>query len=106
MIVSNHDDHDEEEECLFFVGLSRAKDVLCLSRAIRYGAQNSNASDLLDRIAGLLPGDPAGPVTWPSSTPIPVPVSEPTAGSEPYAAEDLDLYAVVRVSSSTSVFFG
>ena len=92
MIVSNHDDHDEEEECLFFVGLSRAKDVLCLSRAIRYGAQNSNASDLLDRIAGLLPGDPAGPVTWPSSTPIPVPVSEPTAGSEPYAAEDLDLY--------------
>ena len=92
MIVSSHDDHDEEEECLFFVGLSRAKDVLCLSRASRYGAQNSNASDLLNRIAGLLPGDPAGPVTWPSSTPKPVPVSEPTAGSEPYAAEDLDLY--------------
>ena len=92
MIVSSHDDHDEEEECLFFVGLSRAKDVLCLSRARRYGALNSNASDLLEGIAGLLPGNLAGPVTWSSSKPIPVPVSEPTAGGEPYTAEDLDLY--------------
>ena len=92
MILSNHDDHDEEEECLFFVGLSRAKDVLCLSRAVRYGARNSNASDLLEGIAGLLPSNPAGPVTWSSSKPIPVPVSEPTARNEPYAEEDLDLY--------------
>ena len=92
MIVSSHDDHDEEEECLFFVGLSRAKDVLCLSRARRYGARNSNASDLLEGIASLVPGDLAGPVTWSSSKPIPVPVSEPTAGGESYTAEDLDLY--------------
>ena len=69
MIVSNRDDHDEEEECLFFVGLSRAKDVLCLSRARRYGAQNSNPSDLLEGIASLLPDAPTGPVTWPSSAP-------------------------------------
>ncbi len=92
MFASNHDDHDEEEECLFFVGLSRARDVLCLSRARRYGAQNSNASDLLDRIAGLLPGDPSGPVTWPSRIPSPVAAARPTPASEPYAAEDLEVY--------------
>ena len=92
MIVSNHDDPYEEEALLFFVGLSRAKDVLCLSRARRYGARNSNASNLLDMIASLLPGAPAGPVTWPSSAPKPVAVAEPTPTSEPYAAEDLEVY--------------
>ncbi len=92
MIMSNHDDHDEEEECLFFVGLSRARDVLCLSRARRYGARNSNPSDLLDRIAPVLPSDPTGPVTWPSSAPIPVDVADPTPASEPYSAEDLEVY--------------
>ena len=92
MVVSNHDDHDEEEECLFFVGLSRAKDVLCLSRSRRYGAQNSNASNLLDTIASLLPCSPAGPVTWPSSTAKPVAVAEPTRASEPYTVEDLEVY--------------
>ncbi len=92
MIVSNNDDHDEEEECLFFVGLSRARDVLCLSRARRYGAQNSNASDLLDRIAGLLPGTPSGPVTWPSRALTPVALAEPRPASEPLAAEDLEVY--------------
>lgn len=92
MIVSDHDDHDEEEECLFFVGLSRAKDFLCLSRAVRYGAQNSNASDLLERVAGLLPGDPSGPVTWPSTMSAPVAVGEPTPANGPYAVENLEVY--------------
>ena len=92
MFESNPDDHDEEEECLFFVGLSRARDVLCLSRARRYGAQNSNPSDLLAGLASLLPGDPTGPVTWPSSTPIPAAAAEPTPASEPYSVEDLEVY--------------
>ena len=92
MIVSDSDDHDEEEECLFFVGLSRARDVLCLSRSRRYGAQNSNPSDLLDRIAGLFPGNPSGPVTWPSTTPAPVVVAEPTPANEPFTVEDLEVY--------------
>ncbi len=92
MIVSDNDDHDEEEECLFFVGLSRARDVLCLSRARRYGTQNSNPSGLLDRITGLLPGSPAGPVTWPSTTPAPIVGAEPTPANEPFAVEDLEVY--------------
>lgn len=56
--------HEEEEECLFFVAVSRARDLLCLSRAKRYGARNSNPSRLLGLIAAGLPGDANGPVTW------------------------------------------
>ena len=92
MVVSNRDDHDEEEECLFFVALSRARDVLCLSRARRYGARNSNPSDLLKAIARRLPGNPDGPLTWPSSTPEPIAATEPTPTGNPYLAEDLDVY--------------
>ncbi len=40
-------DHDAEEECLFFVGLSRARDYLSLSRAERYTAQNATPSKFL-----------------------------------------------------------
>ncbi len=63
MLVGGSDEHDEEEECLFFVALSRARDVLCLSRARRYG-RNSNPSELLAVIADYLPHPPDGAVTW------------------------------------------
>lgn len=44
--------HDAEEECLFFVGLSRARDYLSLSRAERYTAsQKSTPSKFLDSIS-------------------------------------------------------
>ena len=92
MVVSNQNDHDEEEECLFFVGLSRARDVLCLSRARRYGDQNSNPSTLLREIGSLLPADPGGSVTWPSSTSDPVSVDELTPTNKSYKVEDLDVY--------------
>ena len=92
LTVSDNDEHDEEEECLFFVGLSRARDVLCLSRALRYGAQNSNPSDLLAKISDLLPGAPSGPVTWPSTTPSPVVLAEPTPTDQSFAVEDLEVY--------------
>lgn len=59
------DDHKEEEECLFFVALSRARDHLSLSRAQRYSErQNSNPSDALKSIAARLPSSPDGPPTW------------------------------------------
>lgn len=48
--VGPADEHDEEEECLFFVALSRAQDFLHLSRARRYGDQHSKASRLLELI--------------------------------------------------------
>src|SRR5680860_529605 len=47
-------DHEAEEECLFFVALSRARDFLFLSRAERYGAtQNASASKFLSTINAL-----------------------------------------------------
>ena len=92
MVVSQQNDHVEEEECLFFVALSRARDVLCLSRARRYGDQNSNPSTLLHAIGSLLPNDPGGSVTWPSSTSSPVTTAEPIPTNESYRAEDLDAY--------------
>lgn len=43
-------DHDEEEECLFFVALSRARDFLCVSRSLRYNERNSNPPAILKMI--------------------------------------------------------
>jgi DNA helicase II / ATP-dependent DNA helicase PcrA len=53
--AGSRDWHLEEEQCLFFVGLSRARDALWLSRAERYGKQTSKASDFLTAIASFLP---------------------------------------------------
>lgn len=49
-LAMDRQDHDAEEECLFFVALSRAQDHLCLSRAERYTTQNSNPSRFLDSL--------------------------------------------------------
>ena len=65
-------DHDEEEECLFYVALSRARDHLSLSRAERYNAsQKSNSSKALNAIAGRLPRLPDGTSTWNQSLSLP-----------------------------------
>jgi len=45
--------HDAEEECLFFVALSRAQDQLSLSRADRYTTQNAAPSKFLGRLPHL-----------------------------------------------------
>jgi hypothetical protein len=58
------DTHLEEEECLFFVALSRARDRLCLSRAERYGGNNSKASELLEKIEEHLPRATNSAATW------------------------------------------
>lgn len=49
-LLSLPGDHDAEEECLFFVALSRARDYLSLSRAERYTTQSASASKFLDII--------------------------------------------------------
>lgn len=55
MIAGDADFHDEEEECLFFVAMSRAKEQLHLSRATSYGKNNSNESKFLTALAEFLP---------------------------------------------------
>jgi superfamily I DNA/RNA helicase/CRISPR/Cas system-associated exonuclease Cas4 (RecB family) len=48
--------HGEEEECLFFVGLSRARDNLCLYRARQYKTKkDAPASPLLKLVQEVLP---------------------------------------------------
>jgi len=47
-------EHEAEEECLFFVGLSRARDFLSLSRAERYTSQTASASKFLGAISGVV----------------------------------------------------
>jgi hypothetical protein len=89
------DEHDEEEECLFFVALSRARDHLTLSRAARYGKQNSNPSQLLGMIAHVLPCPIDGPAIWIGETvdpPPPADVHAVPALRSTYSAEMLDFY--------------
>jgi hypothetical protein len=57
--------NEDEEECLFFVGLSRARDYLCMSRAHRYLTQKRGASEFLSRLAPLL-GSADVPPVWAS----------------------------------------
>ena len=63
-------DHDREEECLLFVAISRARDILCLSRAVTYDAgKRSNPSPLLERLDSILPRrSGSSTVTWPADT--------------------------------------
>lgn len=47
------EDHSAEEECLFFVALSRARDFLCISRAEKYTAvRKSSPSAFVGRVIG------------------------------------------------------
>lgn len=64
LIAEENDDwRVEEEECLFFVALSRARDYICVSHALRYGKVNRKASSFLEPIAGKLPAN-GDQITW------------------------------------------
>jgi hypothetical protein len=61
--------HEEEEECLFYVALSRVEDHLSLSRALRYSErQQSNPSPALERIKTHLDRSITGAPTWTDRT--------------------------------------
>ncbi len=81
--------HEAEEESLFFVALSRARDFLSLSRAERYTSRNASASRFLALLAREVPT-----TVFPGSgksfgrdvalTPLPL--------RESYQERELDLY--------------
>lgn len=50
MIVGDEDFHDAEEECLFFVAQSRARDFLHLSRANDYSKNHSRFLEMLENV--------------------------------------------------------
>lgn len=73
------EDHAEEEECLFYVALSRARDHISLSRAERYSdARKSNASEALLAIDRHLPRRPDAIPNWTGRLP-----AVPDGGSRP-----------------------
>jgi DNA helicase II / ATP-dependent DNA helicase PcrA len=83
------DGHNAEEECLFFVGLSRARDYLSLSRAEKYTTRNASASRFLASIAGVVPVTRYQGTGNSYSIDIPL---KPPAIRESYSESELDLY--------------
>ncbi|MGB6688260.1 MAG: 3'-5' exonuclease [Terracidiphilus sp.] len=84
--------HDEEEECLFFVGLSRARNTLWLSRAKRYGKQNSNPSPFLDPIRGHLPRGVDIDATLAAASVAQQPASPPPLGTLRVSNREVETY--------------
>jgi hypothetical protein len=95
LIESPADSHAEEEECLLFVAMSRARDFLCLSRAVKYGSVSRQPSPLLSAVAAALPRDPASAPSWVESC-SDTDDFDPLAHLAPeileHKAEDLDQY--------------
>ncbi len=81
--------HEAEEECLFFVALSRARDHLSLSRAERYTARNANASKFL---AAATSGVPVTRYRGSGASHTIDSLLTPPAIRDGYPERDLDLY--------------
>lgn len=81
--------HDAEEECLFFVGLSRARDYLSLSRAEQYTTRNASVSKFVTSIAGVVPA-----TRYPGSgNSYSIDISlKPPAIRDAYPERELELY--------------
>jgi superfamily I DNA/RNA helicase len=81
-------DHTAEEECLFFVALSRARDHLCISRAEKYTAvRKATASAFIARVAGAQDRQ-HGTVNLPEDSTVPVTVT----GKPVYTERELNTY--------------
>lgn len=89
-------DQEEEEECLFYVALSRARDHLSLSRALRYSEKiRSHPAEPLFQIAAHLPRAPDADANWTGtipSTPSGVPRPDLALTTLVHDGRDIDLY--------------
>ena len=89
-LVMQTDDRDAEEECLFFVAMSRARDVLSMTYAGKYTEKrNSNPSKFLGLLNGLV-----AHATFAGSGKTYVPVRElaPAGGKDAYSERELEIY--------------
>lgn len=86
--------HDEEEECLFFVALSRARDRLCIYRANEYEHKERGESPLMRLVKGVTPD--AIPPTFVRPAPrVPRPETPPPLSStKPFYEQHLREYLV------------
>ena len=85
---------DAEEESLFFVAMSRAKDHLHLSRTKKNGGVGVTPSPFLDPIAGHLGGPVDGSARWVDAGPGDAPHPRLAAGPSraTWAAHELEAY--------------
>lgn len=87
-LIAASDDHAAEEECLFFVALSRARDYLCISRAEKYTAvRKSSASVFVGRVAGAQQSRHSG-----ASLPDVAPERVGVAAKQSYSERELNTY--------------
>ncbi|MEW6449200.1 MAG: UvrD-helicase domain-containing protein [Pseudomonadota bacterium] len=82
-------DHDAEEQCLFFVGLSRARDYLFLSRAESYTTTKASPSKFLPAIQSAVRSNsyPGSGTVYNEDQPL-----FPQPAQERYLERDLDTY--------------
>lgn len=90
-------EHEREEECLFFVAISRAQDVLYLSRALTYDKRGSKKSPsvFLARLDPVLPRPSGGNApTWVDAGPEDVAdaAAFEVPAPESFTARALDTY--------------
>ncbi|HLI07899.1 MAG TPA: UvrD-helicase domain-containing protein [Ktedonobacteraceae bacterium] len=56
--------HESGEACLFYVGVTRARDALILSYSTRYGKRNYKRSPYIDALLAGLPGERVTHLEW------------------------------------------
>ena len=89
-LVMQAEDRDAEEECLFFVAMSRARDVLSLSYAQKYTEKrNSNPSKFLGSLNGLVT---YGTFAGSGKAYVSERALTPPEGKEAYTERELEIY--------------
>jgi CRISPR/Cas system-associated exonuclease Cas4 (RecB family) len=86
--------HDEEEECLFFVALSRARDRLYISRARQYGGKESRESSLMRLVRGATPDADVTPFVRPFPRFGREEAPPPLSSNEPFYEQHLRDYLI------------
>jgi superfamily I DNA/RNA helicase len=87
-LVMTADDHNREEQSLFFVALSRARDQLSLSRAEKYTSRPASASKYLKALGSI----PMTRRRASSAVEAPEGLRRAAIAAAAYAADDLDVY--------------
>jgi DNA helicase-2/ATP-dependent DNA helicase PcrA len=81
---TGHAAHESGESCLFYVGVTRARDVLVLSYSERYGKQKYKRSPYLDALEAGLPEDRFTKLHWETKdVPEATTITQPTSTSQP-----------------------
>lgn len=81
--------HEAEEECLFFVAISRAKDYLSLSRAEKYTSRGASESKFLSSLKNAVAHSRSNGTGKRYAIPV---IPKPTTPRASYSEDELSLY--------------